>query len=303
MTARGNSGGYALEKPVEETVIIEPEVAPHVARITLNRPEKHNALYPLEGFQEVERHIRELSERDDVKVIVLRGAGPSFCTGDDLNRTPFEAFGGVKGQRLPQSKRIIGAKQMSGLHVAMMESPKPIVVQAHGTILGVGFQLVLLADLVVAADTTRFSRAEQRIGFGGQDPFTHTLSILTIGLKRTRELLLTGRTIDAATALDWGLVNEVVAQEGLDARTLEWATAIAAHATDGIVIGRVLHQLTLEALGVRQSYTASLLSHPLFTNLVWREDEWNFLKERDSSDRTGDAFAAREHRWQSLGGF
>jgi enoyl-CoA hydratase/carnithine racemase len=303
MAARDRDEGYKLEKPVEETVLVEPAVAPHVARITLNRPEKHNALYPLEGFQEIERHIRELSERDDVKVIVMRGAGPSFCTGDDLNRTPFEAFGGVKGQRLPQSKRIVGAKQMSGLHVAMMESPKPIVVQAHGRVLGVGFQFVLLADLVVAADTTRFSRAEQRIGFGGQDPFTHTLSLLSIGLKRTRELLLTGREIDAQTALDWGLVNEVVPEDALEQRTLEWANAIAAHATDGIVIGRILHQLTLDALGLRQSYMASLLSHPLFTNLVWRDDEWNFLKERDNASRAGDAFAERERRWQSVGGF
>jgi enoyl-CoA hydratase len=167
----------------------------------------------------------------------------------------------------------------------------------------VGFQLVLLADIAIAAESARFSRAEQRIGFGGQDPFTHALSILSIGLKRTRELLLTGRQIDAETACAWGLVNEVVPDGELDERALAWARAIAAHATDGIVIGRILHQITLDAMGLRQSYQASLLSHPLFTNLVWREDEWNFLRERDAADRTSSAFADRERRWEDVGGF
>src|SRR3984957_15849713 len=237
MSARDLSG-YELEKPIEETVLVEYEVEPHIARVTLNRPDKHNALWPPEGFQELERRLIEVADNDEVKVIILRGAGPSFCSGDDLNRTPFESFGGRPGERLSQSKRLIGIRQTTSLFPTIVELPKPVVVEAHGTLLGAGFQMAMCADLCIAGESARFSRAEQRIGFGGQDPFTNVLGILTFGLKRTRELLLTGRAIDAETALDWGLVNEVVPDDELEETVLRWARGIAAHATDGIVIGR-----------------------------------------------------------------
>lgn len=295
--------GYRLEKPIEETVIVEEAVEPWIARVTLNRPEKHNALFPPEGFEVLAKALAELADRDDVKVIILRGAGPSFCSGDDLNRTPFEAFGGQPGQRLPQSKRVIGIRQTTNLFRTIVELPKPVIVQAHGTLLGAGFQIAMCADLVVAAESARFSRAEQRIGFAGQDPWTNQLAILTFGLKRSRELLLTGRAIDAATAHDWGLVNEVVPDDELGDTVMRWARGISAHAMDGIVIGRQHHQVTLSNLGFHQTYAMSMLSHPLFTNIVWREDEWNFLKERNQAASTSDAFAEREQRWNDAGGF
>src|SRR5262249_6130989 len=161
--------------------------------------------------------------------------------------------------------------------------------QAHGTLLGAGFQMALCADIVVAAESARFSRAEQRIGFGGQDPFTNLLAVLTFGPKRARELLLTGSAYDAETMHNWGLVNEVVADDELEEAALRWARGIAAHATDGLVIGRMFHQITLSQLGFHQNYLTSLLSHPLFTNLVWRQDEWNFLRERDKAAATSQA--------------
>jgi enoyl-CoA hydratase len=301
--ARRDLSEYSLEKPLEETVIVDPEVEPHIAYLTLNRPEKHNALWPPEGFGVVARALVDLANTDEVKVIVLRGAGPSFCSGDDLNRTPFEAFGGKQGQRLPQSKRVIGIRQTTDLFRTIVELPKPVIVQAHGTLLGAGFQMALCADLVIAGESAKFSRAEQRIGFAGMDPWTNQLAILTLGLKRSRELLLTGRAIDAATAADWGLVNEVVPDDDLDEAVLRWARGIAAHSTDGLVIGRQHHQVTLSNMGFHQTYAMSMLAHPLFTNVVWREDEWNFLKERDEADSTSQAFSEREDRWKQAGGF
>lgn len=295
--------GYQLEKPIEETVLLERSIEPHIARVTLNRPEKHNALFPPEGFMELEKRIYEAAEDDDVKVIILRGNGPSFCTGDDLNRTPFEAFGGTPGRKLPQSVRIVGIRKTTSLFPAMIHCPKPIIVQAHGTVVGAGFQLVLCADLCVAAESTKFSRAEQRIGFAGHDPFTGLLSLLHLGPKRQRELLLTGREISARTAMEWGLVNEVVPDDQLEDRVLTWARAVAAHSTDGLVIGKAFNSVVLEGLGMTQAWLASSLSHALFTNLVWRDDEWNFLKERNKKERTSEAFKDREARWRALGDF
>lgn len=308
-SSEGASGGtppdrpapYRLEKPVEETVLLEREVVPHVARITLNRPEKHNALYAPEGFIELAKRLCEAAEDDNVKVIILRGNGPSFCSGEDLKRTPFEAFGGTPGARLPQSKRVVGIRKTTELFLAMTRCPKPIVIQAHGTIIGASFQMVLCADVCIAAESARFSRAEQRIGAGGHDPFTGLLTLLHLGPKRQRGWLLTGREVDARTAAAWGLITEVVPDEMLEMRVLEWAQAIAAHATDGLVIGKAFNALLLEGLGMTQGWMASALSHPLFTNLVWRDDEWNFLKVRNSKKRTGDAFKEREAKWRALG--
>ena len=88
MTEKRDMSEYKLEKPIEETVIVETEVKKNIARITLNRPEKHNALWPPEGFQVLADALVKTADRDDVKVIILRGAGPSFCSGDDLEPDP-----------------------------------------------------------------------------------------------------------------------------------------------------------------------------------------------------------------------
>jgi enoyl-CoA hydratase len=234
-------------------------------------------------------------------VIILRGEGPAFCSGDDLNRVPFDAYGGVPGQKLSQSKRITGVRAITQLYQTLVDLQKPVVVEAKGTLVGVGYQMALCADIVIAGESARFTRKEQRIGFAGIDAWTNLLSILAIGAHRSRELLLTGRIIDAATAAEWGLANEVVPDDELEEATLRWARAIALNAMDGLVIGRQLHALTLAQLGFHTGWHASNLSHSLFTNLVWRDDEFNFLKERNEAGTTGEAIKDRERRWAELG--
>jgi enoyl-CoA hydratase len=282
-----------------DVFILEPQVEPYVARISLNRPKVHNALHPLD-LPVLERTIQETAERDDVKIIILKGEGPSFCVGDDLTVTPFESFGGKPGQRLQQHRRILGIQRVSRVMHSLSFVPKPVIIQAHGKVMGLGLFLCLAADLVISSQDAVFSHAEQRIGFGGHNPFTNSLSILHLGPKRAREWLLTGRSLDAETAERWGLVNEIVSRQQLDVRTLEWARALTMHPMDGLVIGKLHHQITLDNLGVTQSYRAGTLSHPLFTNLVYGDDEWNFIGQRN---KTGlrEAFAEREARWEEAG--
>lgn len=285
---------------ITDSVLVEHQVRKSVDRLTLNRPQTLNALVAPEGFMYLEKVLRETAERDDVKVIVLRGAGRTLSSGDDLRRTPFEAFGGVPGQKLNQSKRVVGIQRTSRLFYTMSFLPKPLIVQAHGPVVAGGVILCLCADLVVAGESSTFARKEQRIGFGGHDPFANLLSVLHLGPKRARELLLTGRTIDSATALDWGLINEVVPDEKLEERTLEWAEAVAIHPMDGLVIGKAHHQATLEGLGLHQSWHAGSISHPLFTNLVYGEGDWNFLSRRDKLGPR-DSFRERERLWAEKG--
>ena len=98
---------YRLEKPLEETILYDkPEY--NIARITFNRPEKHNAWFYPEMDDWFYTLIRRAVDDDDVKVIIIRGNGPSFQTGDDLNRAPAEAFGLRPGQKLDQEHRLRG---------------------------------------------------------------------------------------------------------------------------------------------------------------------------------------------------
>jgi enoyl-CoA hydratase/carnithine racemase len=285
---------------ITDSVLVEHQVRPWIDRLTLNRPDTLNALVAPEGFLYLEKMLRETAERDDVKVIILRGAGRSLSSGDDLRRTPFEAFGGVPGQKLTQAKRVIGIQRTSRLFYSMSMLPKPLIVQAHGPVVAGGVILCMCADLVVGSQTSTYSRKEQRIGFGGHDPFANLLGVLHLGPKRAREFLLTGRTIDSATALDWGLINEVVPDDTLEERTLEWAEAVAMHPMDGLVIGKAHHQATLDGLGLHQSWHTGTISHPLFTNLVYAEGDWNFLSRRDKLGTT-ESFKEREDRWKEKG--
>lgn len=291
---------YKLEKPADETILYE-KLEKHIARLTLNRPEVGNSIYPPDMFYELQRKVKMAEADDDIKVIVIRGAGHTFCTGDDLNKAPYEAMGGTPTFKPPQSWRIHGIRDFfTEVYRSLIYCEKNIITQVHGWAIGAGVDLILCSDLTVAADNVKIANRQMRIGFGGFQPATTMLSILILGLKRYREWLLTGRTITAQEALNWGLVNELVPEEKLEERTMEWARAVAAHSTDGLMIGRMVTHMMLDLLGVHGSLTTTALAHPLFTNLKWRDDEFNFLKVRSTEGAT-EAFQKREKIWGDLG--
>lgn len=294
MAELGNA--YKLEKPVEETIVYE-KIEPHIATVTLNRPEKHNAFYPPDMFLELGKKIAMGVDDDEVKVIILKGNGPSFCTGDDLNIAPYESFGGKPGVKLAQSPRLLGIRRMFETAFRdIMYCPKNIIAQVHGRSMGYGLHLIEVCDLAVASKSATFAHVEQRIGFGGFAPGA-LLTLLNIGPKRYRELLLTGRTFTAQEAQEWGLINAVVPDDKLESETLRWARAVALHNTDGLLISKYYQSLMYDIIGVGATHTAYYLAHPLFTNIKWREDELNFLKSRITENSSSGAFQAREAAW------
>lgn len=291
---------YQLEKPIEETVLYE-KLEKHIARLTLNRPEKGNSLYPIEGFEEVAKKVKQAGADDEIKVIIIRGAGDNFCTGDDLNRAPFEAFGATRSYRPPQSMRIHGIRRMmTEVYRTLIYSEKTIISQVHGWAAGAGTDIVMMSDLAVAAETARFANYQMRIGFAGFAPHIAMMSLLTLGPKRYREWYVTGREISAEKAMEWGVINEVVPDDELEERTLQWARAVASHSTDGLMIGKTVTHVLYDLLGMHGSFTASNLAHPLFTNVKWRDDEFNFLKVR-VDEGTREAFRLREKIWSDQG--
>ena len=196
-----------------------------VAGITLNRPEKRNAL-SYELMEELLEALRALAGNPEVRTIVVEGAGPAFSAGHDLSE--------MVGRDLAFYQRLFD------LCTVMMETihrvPQPVVAKVHGVATAAGCQLVAACDLAVAADDARFATPGVRIGLFCSTPMVPLSR--AIGRKRALEMLLTGEPIDAPTALEWGLVNRVVPATGLDDAVAELAEKIGRSSALTVGIGK-----------------------------------------------------------------
>ena len=196
-----------------------------LARITLNRPDRRNAL-SLELIEELITALRVTSARASTRAIVIEGAGPAFSAGHDLSEMigRDEAF----------------YRELFGLCTVMMETihdlPQPVIAKVHGIATAAGCQLVAACDLALAAAGTRFATPGVNIGLFCTTPMVPVSR--AVGRKRALQLLLTGEAIDADTALDWGLLNQVVPAEELDAAVAHMAGSIARASAYTVATGK-----------------------------------------------------------------
>jgi enoyl-CoA hydratase/carnithine racemase len=195
------------------------------ARIVLNRPEKRNAL-SLELMEQVIAAVRDVSAQRDTRAIVIEGAGPVFSAGHDLS----EMIGIDKDRASHLFDRC--SVMMQTLHAV----PQPVIAKVHGVATAAGCQLVAACDLAVAADDARFATPGVKIGLFCSTPMVPVSR--AVGRKRAMEMLLTGEPIDAATALDWGLVNRVVPGEQLELAVTELVDAIARSSAYTVATGK-----------------------------------------------------------------
>jgi enoyl-CoA hydratase len=187
------------------------------------------------------------------------------------------------------------------MYRSLIYCPKTIVCQAHGWTIGVGLAILMCCDIAIAGESAVFSQRQQRTGFGGLSMGWQHIQLLTLGYKRMREWQLTGRTIDAHQAKDWGVINDVVPDDKLGDETLRWAKAVALNPADSLMIAKTHLHMMFDLLGMNGQFTAGALAYPLFTNLKWEDEEFNFLKRRQELGSTSKAFAEREARWRELG--
>ena len=202
-----------------EDIILE--VGEGVARITINRPEVRNAVRP--------QTITELSHaftvaRDDISVgvVVLTGAGPdAFCSGGDQKIRGDDGY--IGSDHVAQQG--VGRLNVLDLQLQIRRLPKPVIAQIAGYAIGGGHILHLVCDLSIAATNARFGQTGPKVGsFDGG--YGSSLLANTIGLKRAKEVWFLCRQYDAQQALEWGLVNTVVALEDLERETLAWCRQI-----------------------------------------------------------------------------
>jgi enoyl-CoA hydratase/carnithine racemase len=195
------------------------------ARVTLNRPERRNAL-SMALMRELRGALEELGADREVRVIVIAGAGPGFSAGHDLGEL-VGAEEGFVAELFDECTRL-----MQTIH----RVPQPVIARVHGVATAAGCQLVATCDLAVAEEGARFATPGVRIGLFCSTPMVAVSR--AIGRKRAMDMLLTGRMIDAATALDWGLVNQVVPAGGLDAAVEALAASVSDSARATVAIGK-----------------------------------------------------------------
>ena len=285
------------EENVDQLVLYE-KIDKHIALITLNRPERLNAMLAPYSFQELGRKMAMAQDDDEIKVIILTGAGRAFSAGVDLRRTPIEAAGLRPGQRLPQSLRM-HRPGGGGERANILNSDKTTIAAVNGDAVAAGFHVVMQCDLVVASETARMGEPEARIGFAGFTP-DMVMMLLKMGINRGREAILTGRMMPAKELHEWGIVNSVVPQDQVMDEALRYAKMVAWHSTDNLMLGRRSMRLFWDLMGVPAYNTWSSIAHPLFTNVVWRDDEFNFLRERNKSGLRG-AFDEMRNQWTDMG--
>lgn len=196
---------------------VEVEVHGPIAHIILSRPEKLNAL-DMEALELLGAAVKAVNEDANVRVVILRGLGRSFCAGGELE--------GVKAFNKNLNKYLGFLTTWHAVFNAIEASPKPMVAAVHGFALGGGFDLMLACDIVVLGEETKLSCNHSRHGFFPASGGTQRL-VRQMGPRLARWLLLSGENLTPKAALDGGIVNDVVGEERVLDRAIEMAQILA----------------------------------------------------------------------------
>jgi methylglutaconyl-CoA hydratase len=201
-----------------------------VARITLNRPEKRNALND-ELLGVLKDSLALAAEEEQVRVVLLTGAGPDFCSGADLAALDRSADAGVLDH-------LATAHELAGVFLAIRHHPKPVVAAVRGRAFAGGCGLATACDLIVAAESAQFGYPEVKIGFIP----AMVMAILrrSVSEKRAFELLAVGEPIGAAKALNIGLINHTFPDADFEASVETYVASVATKSASAVQLTKRL---------------------------------------------------------------
>jgi len=241
----------------------------NIATITLNRPEKRNAI----SFQLVEELLAALDEieRSDAQVVILTGAGKVFCAGMDLEELK-SLLGKTHDENVKDSAR------MAKLFRRLYEYPRPTIAAVNGPAIAGGTGLATMCDFTLAVPEAKFGYTEVRIGF--LPAIVSSILVWQVGHKIARDLLLTGRLFDAAVAHRYGLVNEVVEADRLMARARELALEILENSPSSVRATKKLINSFISRSLDEQIASAVEDNARIRTTADFREGITSFLEKR-----------------------
>ena len=242
-----------LLPPTETSAPLLRDDRDGIADLTLNRPTARNAL-SVELLTALQSALTDIAADPAIKVVVISGAGPGFCAGHDLKEmraTPKQDY----YQRLFE----LCAEMMQ----TVTRIPQPVIARVHGIATAAGCQLVAQCDLAVASSEARFATSGINVGLFCSTPAV-SLS-RNVPRKRAFEMLVTGDFIDAETASDWGLINEVAAPDQLDAAVAKLAQKVVDKSAVAVTAGKRLLYSQLEK-GLSGAYAEA--AHVMACNMM-----------------------------------
>lgn len=196
----------------------------HVVTLTMNEPERRNPLTGNTAVEEFLAAINRIQNDNSVRAVILTGAGTAFSSGGDIRNMRRQATGEVSGLQIREEYRT----GIQRLPVALFNLEVPVIAAVNGPAMGAGLDLACMCDLRIASDKARFAESFVRVGIVPGDGGAWLLPRI-IGLSRASELAYTGDAIDAAQALEWGLVSRIVPADQLMSAAMKLAERIAAN--------------------------------------------------------------------------
>jgi len=208
---------------------IEYAAAGGIARITLNRPDKRNAI-TREMMSALRDVLQESAEDSTVRVLLIRGAGKDFCAGLDLSEV-------LKSAEDPD-RALASARRLGELYIAMRRHPKPIVAAVHGRALGGGAGIATASDLILASESAQFGYPEVKLGFVPAIVFT--MLQRAVNERQAMELALTGEPLNASRAHAMGLINRVYSDSTFDSSVESYVAALAVQSATAMSLSKEL---------------------------------------------------------------
>jgi enoyl-CoA hydratase/carnithine racemase len=288
---------------VDDHVLYEKDPLSHIARLTLNRPAKLNAM-TLDMYERIVSCLDDVAEDDAIKVVILRGAGENFTAGVDMaavynwygppdgdsatesNTNGPGTDGSVGKKRRPsQRRRLVVDRRTSHVYNRVIYHPKVTITAVRGFALGGGLEFLMGSDISVVGDDAKVGMPATRyLGpvLGDLHLFFHRL-----GPVLAKDLLLTGRIAPASELAPLGVFTRFVPASEVDETAEELARQVARMPADGIVIAKEAYRLVEQSMGMALSEVSSYLLHAYGTNLHFEKDEFNFVQSRSSNDLAG----------------
>ncbi len=287
---------YVVEGMEFKDIILEK--SGYVARITLNDPETMNT-----GVKDFWKALSVVEQADDLKVLIIKGAGRALAAGAPLHEVGF-VYGWKApktGEKMPKTAIRARLKFDRNLFyecaMKLLFFPKITVVQAHGFLLGASMDMYMLCDFIVGAEDCKFGEIEVRLGI---PQMTITpIMILRVGLTNALDMCLTGRMMDGKEAARIGLINRAVPPDKLEETVNNYAEGFSKFPFDGIALGKTSKQMVYDNMHITSGLSNHFLAHTMGTNIHFEEDEFNFFKaRRDMGVR--EAIHARNKLYEQL---
>jgi enoyl-CoA hydratase len=230
------------------------EAADAVATLTLNRPERLNAITP-QLAEDFDAALTRALADDEVRVVRLRGAGSAFCAGYDIgwgSESMQAAEAGAPWDPIADYQMM---RRFVDAYMALWRSPKPVVAQVHGYCVAGGTDFALCSDLIVCAEDCRIGYPPARV-WGAP---TTAMWMYRLGLERSKRLLLTGDAIDGARAVQWGLASEAVPAAQLEQAGLALARRVALLPHNQAAMMKLLVNQAFEQMGLHTTQVIGTL--------------------------------------------